>query len=180
MHSGRRGKHSTVKQLNRRRPLRLNEPESIIKEQQEQNLRRRIERFDEELGRLNSPNLRRRSLNERKHQIQQEVLSEQESLLEAVSNRIEELRLENNLHSQSLDSARGRLQTAKGRLASLEALQEAALGKQGEGVIEWLDERGAADAERLAQVIEVDPGWERAVESVLGFSSAIGWHQPVG
>ena len=139
-------------------------------EQQEQNLRRRIERFDEELGRLNSPQLEAEIVElERKHQIQQEVLSEQESLLEAVSNRIEELRLENNLHSQSLDSARGRLQTAKGRLASLEALQEAALGKQGEGVIEWLDERGAADAERLAQVIEVDPGWERAVESVLGF-----------
>jgi len=139
-------------------------------EQQEQNLGRRIERFDEELSRLSNPQLGEEIVElERRQQSQQETLIEQEARLETVSLRIEALRQENNQHSQALDSGRERQQTSRGRLASLEALQEAALGKRGDVITQWLDERGATGAARLAQVIDVDPGWEKAVESVLGF-----------
>ena len=139
-------------------------------EQQEQNLNRRIEKFDQELARLNNPQLSEEIVElAKRHLSQQEIMQEQQAQLDTISGRIEALREQNNLHSQALDSGRNRLQTARGRLASLEALQEAALGKGGDVVTHWLDERGAAAATRLAQVLTVDPGWEKAVESVLGF-----------
>jgi chromosome segregation protein len=60
------------------------------------------------------------------------------------------------------------LQNDRGRLASLEALQEAALGKPSAQVSEWLDEHALSERERLAQELIVEPGWERAAETVLG------------
>ncbi len=71
--------------------------------------------------------------------------------------------------TQALNAAQGRTQQARGRLASLEALQEAALGKQNSDVMQWLASRGfSGEVPRLAQVIKVEAGWERAVETVLG------------
>jgi chromosome segregation protein len=67
-----------------------------------------------------------------------------------------------------LDDARGSLQADRGRLASLETLQEAALGRLQEGVQDWLQDNGLARAPRLAEQIEVDEGWEKAAEVVLG------------
>ncbi|MCP5418251.1 MAG: chromosome segregation protein SMC [Chromatiaceae bacterium] len=139
-------------------------------EQQEQSLLRRIERLDEELTRLNHPQLAQEiaDLSDREHS-QQESMQQLDQQLGTIAARVEELREESTLHSQALDSAREELQRAKGRLASLEALQEAALGKSANVVTEWLDKQGVSEAARLAQVIEVETGWERAVESVLGF-----------
>jgi chromosome segregation protein len=58
------------------------------------------------------------------------------------------------------------LHKREGRLESLTALQEASLSADsGEG---WLEQQGLKDAPRLAQSIEVEPGWEAAVEIVLG------------
>ncbi len=65
------------------------------------------------------------------------------------------------------DGARSELQTMKGRRASLEALQQAALG-QGESVESWLQEHDLASAARVAEQLEVEAGWELAVETVLG------------
>jgi chromosome segregation protein len=56
----------------------------------------------------------------------------------------------------------------EGRIVSLEALQRAALGQGGGQVIEWLTASGLADRPRLAHLLSVDTGWERAVETVLG------------
>ena len=67
-----------------------------------------------------------------------------------------------------LDEGRSALQTLRGTLASLEALQQAALGRGGGKVAEWLEGQGLADRPRLAEKLSVDPGWERAVETVLG------------
>lgn len=55
-----------------------------------------------------------------------------------------------------------------GRLASLEALQEAALGKDNADLAAWLHVQGLREVPRLAQLIQVESGWERAVEVVLG------------
>ncbi|HEC83995.1 MAG TPA: chromosome segregation protein SMC, partial [Thioploca sp.] len=55
-----------------------------------------------------------------------------------------------------------------GRLASLAALQEAALGKSDAELQAWLQAQGLQDAPRLAQSLQVESGWERAVEIVLG------------
>jgi chromosome segregation ATPase len=59
------------------------------------------------------------------------------------------------------------LNEARGRFASLQALQQAALG-QSDGGIQWLTGQGLAEKPRLGQQIKVKPGWETAVETVLG------------
>jgi chromosome segregation protein len=67
-----------------------------------------------------------------------------------------------------LDELRGKLQSAKGRQVSLEALQQAALGKTNNAVKGWLESHGLLDYPRLAQSMVVEAGFERAVETVLG------------
>jgi chromosome segregation protein len=67
-----------------------------------------------------------------------------------------------------LDQLRDELQRARGRQASLEALQQAALGKTDSGAVDWLEHAGLAEAPRLAQNLRPEAGWERALETVLG------------
>ena len=70
--------------------------------------------------------------------------------------------------TDSAQAARRETQEVEGRILSLEALQRAALG-QGQGrIVDWLESCGLARNPRLAQQLAVDPGWERAVETVLG------------
>ena len=57
-----------------------------------------------------------------------------------------------------------------GRLASLEALQEAALGKSNKDLTAWLQAQNLRNVPSLAQSLKVESGWERAVEVVLGAS----------
>jgi chromosome segregation protein len=57
----------------------------------------------------------------------------------------------------------------RGQLASLETLQHAALGQRSEQVTGWLKSSGLQGAQRLAQEIQAESGWEHAVETALGF-----------
>ena len=68
----------------------------------------------------------------------------------------------------SLHDRRERLEAAAGRLASLEALQQAALARESGEAAEWLEANELAAYPRLAQIIEVEPEWAHAVECVLG------------
>ncbi|MAO38992.1 MAG: chromosome segregation protein SMC [Pseudohongiella sp.] len=70
--------------------------------------------------------------------------------------------------SQSLDQTRSELQKYKGQFASLEALQQAALGQKNDKLNKWLDQRGLAQRPRLGELVRVAEGWEKAVEAVLG------------
>ena len=67
-----------------------------------------------------------------------------------------------------LAEVRKSTQSAKGRMASLEALQHAALGQEKSGALDWLKAQGLAGLPRLGEVLHVEPGWETAVETVLG------------
>jgi chromosome segregation protein len=67
----------------------------------------------------------------------------------------------------SLNDARTDLQRLRGRLASLEALQHSALGQEKSAAGEWLARLGLDKSRRLGEVLEVDAGWETAVETVL-------------
>lgn len=86
----------------------------------------------------------------------------------AVRDEILALREEEAQLVAQLDESRSALQTLRGTLASLEALQEAALGRDGGSIGAWLETQGLADRARLAEKISVAAGWERAVETVLG------------
>ena len=67
----------------------------------------------------------------------------------------------------SLNEARQQLQSARGRLSSLEALQHAALGQEESAASGWLASLGLDKARRLGESLQVDGGWESAVETVL-------------
>ncbi|HET7593077.1 MAG TPA: chromosome segregation protein SMC [Rhodanobacteraceae bacterium] len=66
-----------------------------------------------------------------------------------------------------LAEANAQKQDLRGRIASLEALQRAALGRDRDAAREWLQKVGLADGERLGARLKVNGGWERAVETVL-------------
>jgi chromosome segregation protein len=81
--------------------------------------------------------------------------------------RLEQLRGELQRASQEQQLAQGELQRLNGRLASLEALQQAALNP-GKGAAEWLNAQQLQQRPRLAERLRVEAGWELAVETVLG------------
>jgi chromosome segregation protein len=66
-----------------------------------------------------------------------------------------------------IEELRGRQQTGEARLAGLRELQAAAFGQHDTRLNEWLGRRGLASAQRLAGLISVEAGWEKAVERVL-------------
>lgn len=86
---------------------------------------------------------------------------------EALVERLEQLRDELQRASQAQQQAQGELQRLNGRIASLEALQQAALDP-GAGTADWLREHGLDQRPRLAEGLRVETGWELAVETVLG------------
>lgn len=87
--------------------------------------------------------------------------------LDDVLAAIEQTRKASRDGSDELGQARERLQALKGRQASLEALQQAALEDNGEER-DWLQDQSLEDRPRLAESLDVDAGWELAVETVLG------------
>ena len=98
----------------------------------------------------------------------QSACTEAARVLEAVWQQIQQQREQEKQISANLDQLREQLQNDRGRLTSLEALQEAALGRATEQVGEWLERAPIADRRTLAERLAVEPGWERAVETVLG------------
>jgi chromosome segregation protein len=95
--------------------------------------------------------------------------------LEGVWAQIQQLREQEDRVSTQLNQLRESLQTDRGRLTSLEALQEAALGKSTEQLNRWLAAQTLDERRRLAQDLVVENGWERAVETVLGpYLQAVG------
>ena len=93
----------------------------------------------------------------------EELTAEEEHLIE----RLEQLRVDLQQATQSQQQAQGDLQRLNGRLASLEALQQAALDP-GTGTAEWLRDHQLSERPRLAEGLRVEAGWEMAVEAVLG------------
>ncbi|HTW37670.1 MAG TPA: chromosome segregation protein SMC [Steroidobacteraceae bacterium] len=80
---------------------------------------------------------------------------------------VQGLRSEQLTVEAQLEAARTERERLRGELVSLEALQKAALGENGTAV-EWLDASGLGTRPRVAETLEVEQGWERAVETALG------------
>ncbi len=87
--------------------------------------------------------------------------------IEGLQSDISDRRIERDDASERLSSRRTALAEQQARLASLETLQEAALGAR-EGVADWLARLDLDPSRRLADRLDVEPGWELAVEMVLG------------
>ncbi|WP_409322587.1 chromosome segregation protein SMC [Pseudomonas putida] len=95
------------------------------------------------------------------------LLEELQLSEEQVIERLESAREQLQQATQTQQQAQGDLQRLGGRLASLEALQQAAL-EPGAGAAQWLHGQGLEQQPRLAEGLRVEPGWELAVETVLG------------
>src|SRR5690606_28440895 len=69
---------------------------------------------------------------------------------------------------QEISEVRKQAQEARGRLSSLETLQHAARGRAHGAAVEGLRQRGRDSATRGGEALEVEPGWENAVEGARG------------
>lgn len=67
-----------------------------------------------------------------------------------------------------LAEVRKTAQAARGRLSSLETLQQAALGQEQGAAVAWLKAHGLDSARRVGEALSVEAGWEDAVEGALG------------
>lgn len=138
-------------------------------EQRLQATQQRLSRLVEEQGQLST-----QQNEEQVAKLQSQIadvnakLQEQQAKLQETLEQIKQQRQTNQQRQVQLDQARNQVQTLRGRKASLEALQQAALGQRNNSVVEWLKQNELSENARLAQTLKVSEGWERAVETVLG------------
>ena len=93
--------------------------------------------------------------------------SEKKQHLESMTKQMDQARTDAQQLDSQLDNSRTQLQTMLGRKASLDALQQAALGGEADQQ-QWLENNALENRPRLAETLQVESGWETAVETVLG------------
>jgi len=88
--------------------------------------------------------------------------------LNSALTRVQGLRTQQLAIEERLEGSRGDRERSRAELMSVEALQRAALGQADARATEWLKSAGLADQRRVAELLTVESGFERAVETVLG------------
>jgi len=91
-----------------------------------------------------------------------------EKSLGTIDAEIGQLREQEQSLGAGLENVRAELESRRGRMETLEALQEAAFGTDHDDLNEWVGREDLADRPRLAQQLAVEKPWEQAVETVLG------------
>lgn len=138
-------------------------------EQVQQRLLQRIEKLREEKATLQNGS-EDESIGQLTEQLAELdlVADEKRAQAEQISEQLDQTRNDNNRIVNELDQVRSKLQSMRGRHASLEALQQAALGEKNKAVTQWLAQQQLSDKSRLAESISVVDGWDKALETVLG------------
>ena len=95
-------------------------------------------------------------------------IREREELLREQQGKLSESRAKYQACADALHEARQQNQEQGGRLSSLRELQQQALGKAAGSLSNWLAEVGLDRQPRLAERVNAAPGWEFALETVLG------------
>ena len=145
--------------------------------------RTRIEQLDDQLRRLSTQADRLEvereqllaagasagfeALEEREQQARAAGEDLQHELAECLSN-LQAMRTRQHETERELERARGEREKARAEMTSLDALQKAALGEGDRDAGKWLAAVGLASRPRVTAQIEVEQGWERSVETVLG------------
>ncbi len=139
-------------------------------ERQVQQLDQRLQRMGEEQQSLGSQRI--------EHEIEalaqelegrETVVAGLQVKLEQATRRITDIRELLATREQESSQLQSEHHHTRGQLASLETLQRAALGQRSEQVSGWLKSHGLQGAQRVAQSIQAEPGWEHAIETALGF-----------
>lgn len=86
-----------------------------------------------------------------------------ESILEQIGTDRQQLKQFN----QDLHTLKSELHQINGKITSLELLQQHAMGKDNRHLSAWLEQMQLSNQRRLAELLEVENGWEQAVETVL-------------
>jgi len=108
------------------------------------------------------------------HDTQRERVETLGSLLDQHKSTHEKVQEDERQLQSTLNEARQQLQSARGRHSSLEALQSAALGQEESAASGWLSRLGLDKSRRLGESLQVDAGWETAVETALsGFLDGV-------
>ncbi len=129
---------------------------------------RRLERLRREQEQLATTDLEQRQAElELLEQEFAENLEQHQQRLAALQAELVATRNTLQARDHQLRLLREQLHAARGRLASLQTLQEAALRRDDSELNEWLETHGLGGAPRLAEQINVKPGWEDAIEMVL-------------
>lgn len=98
--------------------------------------------------------------------LKQAITDIQEALLQ-LSQAITAQRAIYQASQAALTAAQGELQKLEARQASLHALQQAQLQDQKADIRPWLEKHGIKNQPKLGKMIQVEAGWERAVEVIL-------------
>ena len=138
-------------------------------EQNISNQDRRIEKLQEELKQFSTSHLEESLKNLDIEVSESEAITASfQQQLDQEREAIQNIRDENHQFNNELDKSRSELQSLKGRKASLEALQQAALGKNDQALNQWMANQQIVDNPRVAERIMVQDDWNVAVECVLG------------
>ncbi|MEM6580429.1 MAG: chromosome segregation protein SMC [Pseudomonadota bacterium] len=137
-------------------------------EQVLQRLQHKIRQLDEEKQSLNpEPSSGQAEELQRRIENLERLINEHESNAEKRSQTLVQARERGSDLAKALNDVRSSLQQLRGRQASLEALQQAAREDAAGAVDSWLDARALGDRPRLVEQIDVERGWQFAVETVL-------------
>ncbi len=137
--------------------------------QQCQNLKNRFERLEQEQSEQNqilshdndTTDLKKALIDsQQKQQRAQEEQEQTRQTIHAQRSALQHL-------AKELDAGKSLLQKNQGHIASLMALQQEALGQREASLVTWLKQHNLTEHPRLAQLVQVEAGWERAVEVAL-------------
>ena len=103
-----------------------------------------------------------------KHDQQKTSLDTLTAELDTRKQGVLELQDQQRTAQSELADVRKQTQEKRGRLSSLETLQHAALGQEQGAAVAWLKQRGLDSATRVGVQLQVEAGWENAVEGALG------------
>ncbi len=106
-------------------------------------------------------------LTEKADELKSMIAGIQESLSQ-LSQAISQQRAAYQESQTAMSQAQGELQKLEAQQTSLNALQQAALQDHQSDIRPWLEKQGLKNQPQLGKMIQVDAGWETAVEVVLG------------
>ena len=104
----------------------------------------------------------------------QEIVDLEESLrlldrkIDSSMAAISSLKEQAIFHEEESERSRSSLNSLVNKLGNLKAVQEVALHQEVNEAEDWIKQQGLIEAGRLGEVLSVVPGWEPALEAVLG------------
>ena len=134
-----------------------------------QQLQQRHVRLDEEKKRL-AENIQKDNTDELRQQLETRLAacSKLSESIDDLETEVRNVRQQIEHTSSALNEAKVKQQHNTSRLETLRELQDSALGRNDQSLPQWLQQVGINDTKRLADAIQVEDGWQNAVDRVLG------------